>query len=123
MRRRARTTTNKRQRGVADSDSDPSEGATNSFAEMWAGMDDAKKEAVAALCTKESTALKAPRADVPPAFPTLPIGMKCYIDEAAATAALSTVPGLQYKHCAPLHETELGLRRSFSRVLCAVCPV
>ena len=35
---------------------------------------------------------------MPSAIPKLPIGMECFLDEAAATAALTTVPGLQYKH-------------------------
>jgi len=61
-------------------------------------MTKAKRGAVGALCGKESGILLAPNPQVPPAFPTLPLGMKCFIDTAAATAALSTVPGLQYKH-------------------------
>jgi len=77
---------------------DTAEAATNDFDAAWLAMDDAKKAAVEAICTKESTALKAANPSAPPAFPTLPLGMKCFVDEAAATAALSTVKGLQYKH-------------------------
>ena len=73
------------------------EGA-NTFAEVWLGMDDAKKSAVKALCAKDSSVLLAPNPTVPAAFPPLPLGMRCFIDEGAATAALSSVPGLQYKH-------------------------
>ena len=39
-----------------------------------------------------------PNPKAPPAFPRLPLGMDNFIDIAAATAALSLVPGLQYKH-------------------------
>jgi len=72
--------------------------ATNSFTEAWEAMSDEQQKAVEALCAKDSDTLKAPHPDVPPAFPPLPLGMKCFIDEAAATAALSLVSGLQYKH-------------------------
>ena len=72
--------------------------ATDTFTEAWGAMTKAKRGAVGALCGKESGILLAPNPQVPPAFPTLPLGMKCFIDTAAATAALSTVPGLQYKH-------------------------
>ena len=72
--------------------------ATNTFSEAWATMTEAKRATVSALCAKDSSVLLAPDPKVPPAFPTLPLGMRCFIDEAAATAALSTVPGLQYKH-------------------------
>lgn len=62
---------------------------------------DEQKAAVAALCGKESEVLLAPNVSAsPPAFPALPLGMECFIDEAAATAALTKVPGLQKKQCA-----------------------
>ena len=65
---------------------------------MWAKLSEAQKATVSALCGKDNAALLTPNGSVPPAFPPLPMGMRCYIDEAAATAALSSVPGLQYKH-------------------------
>ena len=74
------------------------EDGANSFSEAWSTMDDAKKATMKALCAKDSSALLTPNTTVPAAFPALPLGMRCFIDEAAATAALSTVPGLQYKH-------------------------
>lgn len=77
---------------------DGSADGPNTFAEAWTAMDDAKRKAVAELCAKGNDALLAPNAGVPPAFPTLPLGMKCFVDEAAATSALSAVQGLQYKH-------------------------
>lgn len=70
----------------------------NGFSKAWLTLPDQKKELIAELCAKESGALLTPSPVSPPAFPTLPLGMRCFIDEAAATAALSTVPGLQYKH-------------------------
>lgn len=71
---------------------------SNGFEAAWTALADEKKAACAALAAKESDVLLRPNASVPPAFPTLPLGMECFIDEAAARAALSTVPGLQYKH-------------------------
>ena len=74
-------------------------GGPDTFTEAWSSMSESQKAAVAALCAKESSVLKdGPHPGVPACFPRLPIGMKCFIDEAAATAALSSVPGLQYKH-------------------------
>lgn len=71
---------------------------SNSFTQVWISMDDAKKAECAALAKRDSDALLSPSAMAPVAFPALPLGMRCFIDEAAATAALSKVPGLQYKH-------------------------
>jgi len=80
---------------------DPSPDAPNSFDAAWAALSDEQKAAVAALCGKESEVLLAPNVSAsPPAFPALPLGMECFIDEAAATAALTKVPGLQKKQYA-----------------------
>ena len=77
-----------------------SDGSDNSFAVAWKAMPDEKKALVANLAIKESEVLMLPNVKSPPAFPMLPIGMECFIDEHAATAALASVPGLQKKHYA-----------------------
>ena len=65
---------------------------------MWKSLPDEKKALVGALAVKDSDVLLQPNPKAPPAFPRLPLGMDNFIDIAAATAALSLVPGLQYKH-------------------------
>ena len=77
---------------------DASADGPSSFSKMWGGLTEAKRAQVAALTAIESPALLTPNAAAPAAFPPLPVGMRCFIDEAAATDALSSVPGLQYKH-------------------------
>lgn len=77
-----------------------SDGSDNSFAVAWTGMADEKKALVEALASKDSDALLSPNVKSPPAFPVLPLGMSCFIDQHAATAALASVPGLQKKHYA-----------------------
>ena len=76
---------------------DESEGP-NSFDATWTQLSDAQKAAVAALAAPDSDALLTANAGSPPAFPTLPIGIECFIDEKAAMAALTTVARLQRKH-------------------------
>jgi len=73
-------------------------GSGNNFDEAWLTLPDSKRSAVIALAELESDVLLQPSAAAPPAFPSLPLGMECFIDENAATAALSAIPGLQYKH-------------------------
>jgi len=88
-------------RGAAEwKGNDASEGP-NSFDVAWGGLDEAQRAAVAALAARDSqvSILLAPNVSAsPPAFPVLPVGMECFIDEGAATAALTQVPGLQSKH-------------------------
>lgn len=78
---------------------DGSEGP-NSFDAVWTGLSDSKRAAVEALVTPENDALLKPSMASPPAFPQLPLGMECFIDETAATSALTIVKGLQRKHYA-----------------------
>ena len=84
------------------------DGSENSFEIAWKSMPDEKKALVAALASKESEVMLSPNVKSPPPFPVLPIGMECFIDEHAATAALAGVPGLQSKHymCVPKKLTE-----------------
>ena len=75
--------------------------SANSFEAVWTALTDAQRAAVVDLCARESDALLEPNtAAAPPAFPTLPLGLECFLDEMAATAALTHVPGLQKKHYA-----------------------
>jgi len=85
--------------GKADwkGNSDVTDGA-DSFTAMWNKLPESQRAALAALVAKESDAVLLPASAAPPPFPQLPIGMECFIDEAAATAALTLVPGLQRKH-------------------------
>ena len=83
--------------GTEWKDVDEREGS-DSFEAAWTALPDNKKLACAALAEKTSDTLLQPNPSAPPAFPTLPLGMECFIDENAARSALSTVPGLQYKH-------------------------
>lgn len=92
---------------AAASESDDGEGSwkgvderegSNSFEAAWTSLPEEKRAAVKALCAKDSDALLAPETRVPAAFPTLPLGMECFIDEASATSALAAIPGLQYRH-------------------------
>ena len=77
-----------------------SDGSDNSFAVAWKAMPDEKKALIQGLASKDSAELLSPNVKSPPAFPELPLGMQCFIDQHAATAALSSVPGLQMKHYA-----------------------
>jgi len=70
----------------------------DSFTAAWSNLDQDKRDAVQALLSKDSDALLSPASASPPAFPTLPVGMECFIDQVAATAALKALPDLQKKH-------------------------
>ena len=70
----------------------------NSFDAAWQQLTDAQRAAVEALAAADSDALLAPHPASPPPFPSLPIGVECFVDEKAAMAALVTVKRLQRKH-------------------------
>uniref|UniRef100_A0A7S2N4G7 BSD domain-containing protein n=1 Tax=Haptolina brevifila TaxID=156173 RepID=A0A7S2N4G7_9EUKA len=72
--------------------------APDSFTAAWSKLDQGKRDAVAALVARDSDALLEPNSASPPAFPKLPVGMECFIDRVAATAALTALPDLQKKH-------------------------
>ena len=65
---------------------------------MWAELPAEKRAAVEAMCSKDATALLTPSTKSPAAFPVVPLGVEVFVDEAAATAALTSVAGLQKKH-------------------------
>jgi len=79
-------------KGVAPGD------GPNSFDAVWAELPAEKRAAVEAMCAKDATALLTPSAKSPAAFPVVPLGVEVFVDEAAATAALTSVAGLQKKH-------------------------
>ena len=83
-------------RGVDQAD------GTNSFDAAWQALSAERRAHLAELAGRDSDALLQPNPRAPPAFPPLPLGMQCFVDENAATAALAAIPGLQYKHCAHL---------------------
>jgi len=70
----------------------------DSFSAVWAELPESKQAEVSALAEKESGTLLLPSLSSPPAFPNVPLGIANFVDEAAASAALSSVKGLQYKH-------------------------
>jgi len=79
-------------RGVDQAD------GTNSFDAAWQALSAERRAHLAELAGRDSDALLQPNPRAPPAFPPLPLGMQCFVDENAATAALAAIPGLQYKH-------------------------
>jgi hypothetical protein len=70
----------------------------STFDAAWGQLPEAKQKAVAELCRRDSDVLLLAHPKSPSAFPALPLGMECFIDEVAATAALTRVDGLQRKH-------------------------
>lgn len=69
-----------------------------SFSAAWAAATAEAKDRLVAITAKDSATLLSPAAGAPPPFPTVPLGTIIGISEAAATAALTLVPGLQRKH-------------------------
>jgi len=73
------------------------EAPTGTFAAAWDGLPEEKRAAVAALATRESSALTSPPANAPAAFPIIPLGYENFVDECDAVYALQQVPALQAK--------------------------